>query len=163
VDFPLVAWNDGEKRWDSLHHPFTSPKYEDVALLDSSPGDVRSRAYDIVCNGTELGGGSIRIHNLDMQKRVFALLGIGEQEAHAKFDFLLNALRFGAPPHGGIALGLDRIVMMMVGGQSLRDVIAFPKTQRGQCPLTGAPAEVDDKQLGELDIKILVPPKTHQE
>lgn len=162
VDFPLVAFNEGEKRWDSLHHPFTSPKYEDVALLDSSPGDVRSRAYDIVCNGTELGGGSIRIHNLEMQKRVFALLGIGEQEAHAKFDFLLNALRFGAPPHGGIALGLDRIVMMLVGGQSLRDVIAFPKTQRGQCPLTGAPAEVDDKQLAELDLKILVPPKTHE-
>ena len=163
VDFPLVAWNEGEKRWDSLHHPFTSPKYEDVALMDSSPGDVRSRAYDIVCNGTELGGGSIRIHNLDMQKRVFGLLGIAEEEAHAKFDFLLNALRFGAPPHGGIALGLDRIVMMLVGGQSLRDVIAFPKTQRGQCPLTGAPAEVDDKQLGELDLKVLVPPKTHQE
>ena len=162
VDFPLVAFNDGEKRWDSLHHPFTSPNYEDVALLDSSPGEVRSRAYDIVCNGTELGGGSIRIHNLDMQKRVFALLGIAEEEAHAKFDFLLNALRFGAPPHGGIALGLDRIVMMMVGGQSLRDVIAFPKTQRGQCPLTGAPAEVDDKQLAELDLKVLVPPKTHE-
>ena len=162
VDFPLVAFNDAEKRWDSLHHPFTSPKYEDAALLDSSPGDVRSRAYDIVCNGTELGGGSIRIHNLDMQKRVFGLLGITEQEAHAKFDFLLNALRFGAPPHGGIALGLDRIVMMMVGGQSLRDVIAFPKTQRGQCPLTGAPSEVDDKQLAELDLKVLVPPKAHE-
>jgi len=162
VDFPLLAWNDGEKRWDSLHHPFTSPKYEDIGLLDSSPGQVRSRAYDIVCNGTELGGGSIRIHNLDMQKRVFALLGITEDQAHAKFGFLLDALRFGAPPHGGVALGLDRIVMMMVGAQSLREVIAFPKTQRGQCPLTGAPSEVDDKQLAELDLKVLVPPKAHE-
>jgi len=162
VDFPLVAFNDAEKRWDSLHHPFTSPKYEDIALLDSNPSAVRSRAYDIVCNGTELGGGSIRIHNPDMQKRVFALLGITEDEAHAKFDFLLDALRFGAPPHGGIALGLDRIIMMMVGAQSLRDVIAFPKTQRGQCPLTGAPSEVDDRQLAELDLKVLMPPKDHE-
>jgi len=162
VDFPLVEWNEGEKRWDSLHHPFTSPKYEDIGLLDADPGAVRSRAYDIVCNGMELGGGSIRIHNLDMQKRVFGLLGITAEQAHVKFDFLLDALRFGAPPHGGIALGVDRIVMMMVGGQSLREVIAFPKTQRGQCPLTGAPSEVDDKQLAELDLKILVQPKPHE-
>ena len=162
VDFPLVEWNEPEKRWDSLHHPFTSPKHEDIGLLDAKAGEVRSRAYDIVCNGTELGGGSIRIHNLDMQKRVFGLLGITAEQAHVKFDFLLNALRFGAPPHGGIALGVDRIVMMMVGGQSLREVIAFPKTQRGQCPLTGAPSEVDDKQLAELDLKVLVQPKPHQ-
>ena len=160
VDFPLVEWNDDEKRWDSLHHPFTSPCMEDLDRLDSDPPSVCSRAYDIVCNGMELGGGSIRIHNLDIQKRVFGLLGIGEEEAHAKFDFLLSALRYGAPPHGGIALGLDRIVMMMAGGQSIRDVIAFPKTQRGQCPLTGAPAPVDDRQLAELDLKIIAPPPT---
>jgi len=158
VNFPLVEWNEEQDRWDSLHHPFTSPRFEDLDKLASDPGAVRSRAYDIVCNGLELGGGSIRIHNLDIQKRVFALLGIGEEEAHAKFDFLLNALRFGAPPHGGIALGLDRIVMMMTGGQSIRDVIAFPKTQRGQCLMTGAPATVDDKQLAELDLRIIAPP-----
>jgi aspartyl-tRNA synthetase len=158
VDFPLVEWNADENRWDSLHHPFTSPRPEDLEKLDREPASVRSRAYDIVCNGVELGGGSIRIHNLDIQKRIFRLLGIDEEEAHEKFDFLLNALRYGAPPHGGIALGLDRIVMMMVGGQSLRDVIAFPKTQRGVCLLTGAPAGVDDAQLAELDLRVFAPP-----
>ena len=158
VDFPLVEWNAENRRWDSLHHPFTSPTPADLEKLEADPASVRSRAYDIVCNGVELGGGSIRIHNPDVQKRIFALLGIDEAEAHAKFDFLLGALRYGAPPHGGIALGLDRIVMMMVGGQSLRDVIAFPKTQRGTCPLTGAPGEVSDAQLAELDLKILAPP-----
>ena len=158
VDFPLVEWSADAGRWDSLPHPFTSPAPADLEKIDSDPGSVRSRAYDIVCNGVELGGGSIRIHDLEVQKRVFKLLGIDEAEAHAKFDFLLGALRYGAPPHGGIALGLDRIVMMMVGGASLRDVIAFPKTQRGMCPLTGAPSKVDDAQLAELDLKILAPP-----
>ena len=158
TDFPLVEWNEEEGRWDSLHHPFTAPRPADLGKLDDEPGSVRSRAYDIVCNGMELGGGSIRIHDLNVQKRVFGLLGISENEAHAKFDFLLNALRYGAPPHGGIALGLDRIVMIMVGGQSIRDVIAFPKTQKGQCPLTGAPAEVADKQLAELDLRTIAPP-----
>ena len=162
VRFPLVEYDDEAGRWQSLHHPFTSPSPEDLPTLESDPASARSRAYDIVCNGVELGGGSIRIHNLDVQKRVFALLGIDEAEAHAKFDFLLDALRYGAPPHGGIALGLDRIVMMMVGGQSLRDVIAFPKTQRGACPLTGAPAEVDPAQLAELDLRIIAPPPTDQ-
>ena len=158
VDFPLVERNEDQDRWDSLHHPFTSPNPEDLDRLESDPGTVRSRAYDIVLNGVELGGGSIRIHQPDMQKTVFSLLGIGEAEAAEKFGFLLDALRFGAPPHGGIALGLDRIVMMLVGAASLRDVIAFPKTQRGGCPLTGAPAEVDETQLAELDLKIIAPP-----
>ncbi len=163
VDFPLVEWNAEEERWDSLHHPFTSPAPADLEKLQSDPASVRSRAYDIVCNGVELGGGSIRIHNTDIQKRIFKLLGIAEAEAHAKFDFLLEALRYGAPPHGGIALGLDRVVMMLVGGASIRDVIAFPKTQRGVCLLTGAPAEVDDAQLAELDLKILAPPPKQAE
>ncbi len=159
VDFPLVEWNEGDQRWYSLHHPFTSPVMEDLGTLESDPAGVRARAYDIVCNGVELGGGSIRIHSPEIQQRVFALLGIDEAEAHDKFEFLMNALKYGAPPHGGIALGLDRIVMLMTGGQSLRDVIAFPKTQRGICPLTGAPSAVDDAQLTELDLKVLAPPQ----
>jgi aspartyl-tRNA synthetase len=157
VEFPLVEWNTETNRWDSVHHPFTSPSWTELDKIETDPGSVRSRAYDIVCNGVELGGGSIRIHNPGLQKRVFQLLGISEEEARVKFDFLLDALRYGAPPHGGIALGLDRIVMMMVGGQSLREVIAFPKTQRGICPMTGAPSMVDDKQLAELDLKIIAP------
>jgi aspartyl-tRNA synthetase len=159
TDFPLVEWNPDEKRWDSLHHPFTAPKIEDLELMDTDPGKVRSRAYDIVCNGSELGGGSIRIHNLELQKRIFQLLGISEAEAHEKFDFLLEALQYGAPPHGGLALGLDRVAMIMAGKTSLREVIAFPKTQRGTCPLTGGPSVVDDKQLAELDLRIIAPPK----
>jgi len=162
TDFPLVEWNEQERRWDSLHHPFTSPKPQDVHLLDSDPSAVRSRAYDIVCNGMELGGGSIRIHDLEMQRRVFGLLGIGQAEAQGRFGFFLDALRYGAPPHGGLALGLDRIVMMMVGGASLRDVIAFPKTQKGTCPLTDAPSEVDERQLAELSIRVVAPPKPEE-
>jgi aspartyl-tRNA synthetase len=158
TDFPLVEWNEGEKRWDSLHHPFTSPKAEDMGRLDSDPGAARSRAYDIVCNGMEMGGGSIRIHSPEVQKKVFSLLGIRSEEAEARFGFLLDALRYGAPPHGGIALGLDRVVMEMIGAESIRDVIAFPKTQRGICPLTGAPAQVDDRQLAELNLKVIAPP-----
>jgi aspartyl-tRNA synthetase len=132
---------------------------EDLPKLASNPGAVRAPAYDIVCNGTEMGGGSIRIHRPEIQKQVFELLGISEQEAHAKFDFLMDALKYGAPPHGGIALGLDRIVMLLCGAESLRDVIAFPKTQRGTCPLTGAPSYVAEEQLAELDLKVLAPPK----
>jgi len=158
TDFPLVEWNEGEQRWDALHHPFTAPRPADVDKLETDPGAVLSRAYDIVCNGHELGGGSIRIHDRAVQQRVFAALGISEAEAHEKFDFLLEALRFGAPPHGGIALGLDRVVMLLAGAASLRDVIAFPKTQRGTCPLTGGPAAVDEKQLAELDLRLATPP-----
>ena len=157
VDFPLVEYNEEEKRHVSLHHPFTSPNMDDWTA-GGDPGQIRSRAYDIVCNGVELGGGSIRIHQPQIQQKVFEMLGIGREEAEAKFGFLLDALRFGAPPHGGIALGLDRVVMMALGTQSIRDVIAFPKTQRGICPLTGAPSEVDEKQLAELDLRIIVPP-----
>jgi aspartyl-tRNA synthetase len=156
--FPLVEWNEGENRWDSLHHPFTSPAPEDMPKLATDPGACRSRAYDIVCNGTEMGGGSIRIHNPDVQQAIFSLLGINEEQAKIKFGFLLEAFRFGAPPHGGIALGLDRLVMSLIGAASLRDVIAFPKTQRGICPLTNAPSTVDDRQLAELDLKIITPP-----
>jgi len=159
TDFPLVEYNAQQKRWDSLHHPFTMPACQDMEQLTSDPGSVKSLAYDVVCNGTEMGGGSIRIHDSKIQEKVFQLLGIGAEEAAEKFGFLLDALRFGAPPHGGLALGLDRIVMEMVSAPSLRDVIAFPKTQRGTCPLTGAPSEVDDKQLAELDLKIIVPHK----
>ncbi|MBS3820299.1 MAG: aspartate--tRNA ligase [Planctomycetes bacterium] len=158
VDFPLVEWNEDENRWDSLHHPFTAPKVEDMDKLDSDPGSVRSRAYDIVCNGLEMGGGSIRIHNLDVQEQVFRLLGISHEEARAKFSFLLDALSYGAPPHGGIAFGLDRTAMMMIGAGSIRDVIAFPKTQRGVCPLTGAPSDVDHMQLTELNLRIMDEP-----
>ncbi|MCD4699243.1 MAG: aspartate--tRNA ligase [Phycisphaerae bacterium] len=159
TDFPLVEWNEDQQRWNSLHHPFTSPRPEQLEILETDTGSVRSRAYDIVLNGVELGGGSIRIHATDLQKRIFRLLGISEQEAHERFGFLLEALQFGAPPHGGIALGLDRIVMLLVGASSLRDVIAFPKTQKGACPLTGAPTEIEDNQLAELDLKIIASPQ----
>ena len=159
VDFPMFDYSEEEGRWMAMHHPFTSPQPQDLALLESDPGKVRARAYDIVCNGLELGGGSIRIHTPQAQQQVFTALGINEQEAKSRFGFLLDALRFGAPPHGGLALGLDRIAMIMTGGQSLRDVIAFPKTQRGICPLTNAPSTVDDKQLAELDLKIIAPPQ----
>jgi aspartyl-tRNA synthetase len=158
VDWPLVEYNEDAKRWDSMHHPFTAPRLDQVELMDTDPGAVHAKAYDIVCNGTELGGGSIRIHNAELQQKVFGMLGISEDEANEKFGFLLDALRLGAPPHGGIALGLDRIIMMLVGAPSLRDVIAFPKTQKGQCLMTEAPSNVDDDQLGELFLKSLAIP-----
>ncbi len=157
TEFPLLGWNQDEQRWDSLHHPFTSPRPEDLEKLESEPGRVVSRAYDIVLNGTELAGGSIRIHSPDVQRRVFRLLGISDDQARLRFGFFLEALRYGAPPHGGIAFGLDRVVMMMAGAESIRDVIAFPKTQRGVCLLTGAPAEADERQLRELHIRSTAP------
>jgi aspartyl-tRNA synthetase len=152
TDFPLLEWNEEDGRFYAMHHPFTAPHPDDVGLLESDPGRVRARAYDVVMDGVELGGGSIRIHSADIQRRMFAALGIGEEEARARFGFLLEAFRYGVPPHGGIALGLDRMVMLMAGRDSIRDVIAFPKTTSGSCLLTGAPAGVDAEQLAELGI-----------
>lgn len=154
TNFPLLKYNLEEKRYDSVHHPFTAPLNEDLDLLDSDPLKVRSKAYDLVLNGNEIGGGSIRIHNNDLQKKIFKLLGIDDKKAEQKFGFLLQALKYGAPPHGGIAFGLDRMVMLLTGAHSIREVIAFPKTQKATCPLTDAPSEVDYKQLKELHIKL---------
>jgi aspartyl-tRNA synthetase len=153
-DFPLVEYDPTEKRWQALHHPFTAPAPADLERLESEPGAVLSRAYDLVLNGTELGGGSIRIHDPAVQGRVLNMLGIDAEEAEEKFGFLLRALDFGAPPHGGIAFGLDRLVAMMSGSDSIRDVIAFPKTQKASCLLTEAPSPVDDRQLRELGIRL---------
>jgi len=154
VGFPLFEWNEDEKRYESMHHPFTAPLPEDLDKLDSDPAHVRSQAYDIVVNGSEIGGGSIRIHQPKMQQRVFDLLGISRQQAQDRFGFFLKALEYGAPPHGGIAFGLDRMIMLLTGTENIRDVIAFPKTQRGQCLLTDAPSEVDPKQLEELNLRM---------
>jgi len=153
VDFPLFEWNEEEKRYDSLHHPFTSPVQEDMGKLETDPGNIRSQAYDIVVNGSEIGGGSVRIHNPQVQQKVFDLLNITREQAQQRFGFFLKALEYGAPPHGGIAFGLDRMVMLLTGTENIRDVIAFPKTQRGQCLLTDAPSEVDAKQLDELNLR----------
>lgn len=151
--FPLLEYDKEENRWVAVHHPFTSPVEEDIPFLESDPGKVRARAYDLVLNGSEIGGGSIRIHRQDIQSKVFKLLGIEDEEAQLKFGFLLEALRFGAPPHGGIALGLDRLVMLLTGEDSIRDVIAFPKTQKATCLMSNAPSPVNPKQLRELHIK----------
>ncbi len=155
TEFPLFEWDEKSDRWHALHHPFTSPDPRDLELLDSAPGEVRSRAYDVVLNGMELGGGSIRIHQSEIQSRVFELLGIDAEEAEHRFGFLLQALRYGAPPHGGLALGLDRLIMMMVGADSIRDVIAFPKTASATCLMTEAPAVVDQAQVEELGLALL--------
>ena len=154
VDFPLMEFDAGENRYVALHHPFTSPVDEDVPLLDSDPAKARSKAYDLALNGTEIGGGSIRIHQVDLQKKILGLMGISAAEAEAKFGFLLEALSFGAPPHGGIAFGIDRLAMLLSGAKSLRDVIAFPKSQRAVCMLTEAPSEVESRQLRELGIRM---------
>ena len=155
IDFPLVEWNVDEKRWDAVHHPFTAPRDEDLALLESDPGKARAKAYDLVLNGQEAAGGSIRIHQQSVQERLFGLIGISKEEARARFGFLLEALEFGAPPMGGIAFGLDRLAASLAGQESIREVIAFPKTQKGTCPLTDAPAPVDARQLRDLGIRIV--------
>ncbi|MBY0577459.1 MAG: aspartate--tRNA ligase [Burkholderiales bacterium] len=157
VDFPMFEYDEEEKRWVALHHPFTSPKDGHEDLLETDPGAALSKAYDMVLNGWEIGGGSVRIHREEVQSKVFRALNIGVDEASEKFGFLLDALQYGAPPHGGIAFGLDRVVTMMAGAESIRDVIAFPKTQRAQCLLTQAPSSVDEKQLKELHIRLRDP------
>ena len=163
VDFPMFEWDEGNKRWHALHHPFTSPKESDLDLLESDPGNCYSRAYDMVLNGTELGGGSMRIYRQEVQKKVFKALGISDEEAEEKFGFLLDALKFGCPPHGGIAFGLDRLVMLLSGASSIRDVMAFPKTQSASCLLTQAPSEVSEAQLRELHIKLRKPTVVKEE
>jgi aspartyl-tRNA synthetase len=157
VDFPMFDYDEAEQRWSAVHHPFTSPKDGHEDWLESDPARCIAKAYDVVLNGLELGGGSVRIHREDVQSKVFRALKIDAEEARAKFGFLLDALQYGAPPHGGIAFGLDRIVTMMAGADSIRDVIAFPKTQRAQCLLTQAPSEVDERQLRELHIRLRQP------
>jgi aspartyl-tRNA synthetase len=154
VDFPMFEYDEGGQRWSAVHHPFTSPKDGHEDLLETDPGAAISKAYDVVLNGIELGGGSVRIHREEVQSKVFRALKIDAEEAQLKFGFLLDALQYGAPPHGGIAIGLDRFVMLMTGAESLRDVIAFPKTQRAQDLLTNAPSAVDEKQLRELHIRL---------
>ncbi|SHE49737.1 aspartyl-tRNA synthetase [Caldanaerobius fijiensis DSM 17918] len=154
VDFPLLEWNEEEHRYTAMHHPFTAPKDEDIPLLDSQPQKVRAKAYDIVLNGVELGGGSIRIHSTDIQEKMFKVLGFTNESAWERFGFLMEAFKYGAPPHGGIAYGFDRLIMLLTGTDNIRDVIAFPKTQNGSCLLTDAPSPVDLKQLRELHIKV---------
>lgn len=153
VDFPLFEWNEDEKRYDSLHHPFTAPVEADMDKLQTDPVNIRSQAYDLVVNGSEVGGGSVRIHNPKVQTKVFDLLNISKEQAQERFGFFLKALEYGTPPHGGIAFGLDRLVMLLTGTENIRDVIAFPKTQRGQCLMTNAPSDVDQTQLDELNLR----------
>jgi aspartyl-tRNA synthetase len=154
VDFPLLEYSEEDRRYAAKHHPFTAPRDEDLPLLQTDPGRVRAKAYDLVLNGRELGGGSIRIHRRETQELLFQVLGMTKDEAYEQFGFLMDALELGAPPHGGIALGLDRLIMLLTGASSIRDTIAFPKTQKATCLMTNAPARVDAKQLKELHLKV---------
>ena len=154
TDFPLFKYNAEEKHWESEHHPFTSPRQKDLDSLEESPEKVKARSYDLVLNGTEIGSGSIRIHDQQLQERIFKIIGINKEEAHNRFGFLLEAFQYGAPPHGGIAFGIDRLLAILAGEESIREVIAFPKTQKAFCPLTNAPSEVQERQLKELSIAI---------
>jgi aspartyl-tRNA synthetase len=158
VDFPLFKYNDEEKRWESEHHPFTSPSPDSLDMLESSPEKVRSRSYDLVLNGNEIGSGSIRIHDQKLQERIFKIIGIDEAQARSRFGFLLEAFQFGAPPHGGVAFGMDRLLAIMSGESSIREVITFPKNSAGTCPLTNAPSDVDERQLRELKLKTTLTP-----
>ena len=159
VDFPLLEWNEENGRWSAMHHPFTSPKPEDIPLLDSDPGKVRANAYDLVINGVEIGGGSVRIFDAALQSAMFKVLGFTPEQAEAQFGFLMNAFKYGAPPHAGIAFGFDRLVSMFAGLDSIRDVIAFPKNNSGRDVMNDSPSPISEEQLKELFLTIQQPPK----
>ena len=163
TEFPLLEWSEEENRFTAMHHPFTMPMEEDLHLIDSDPGAVRAKAYDIVLNGNEIGGGSVRIHQNDIQEKMFEVLGFTREQAYNQFGFLLNAFKYGVPPHAGLAYGLDRMVMLMAKEDSIREVIAFPKVKDASCPMTEAPNVVDEKQLKELCIKVDLPEETTEE
>ena len=162
VDFPLLEWNEETKRYHAMHHPFTSPKAEDIDKLETDPGNTRANAYDLVINGVELGGGSVRIHDKNLQQRMFKALGFTDEEADRQFGFLMNTFKYGAPPHGGIAFGFDRLTMILAGRRSIRDVIAFPKNNAGQSLMDDSPSPVDKEQLTELGIRVVVVDKKQQ-